>query len=333
LFDEIEQVARELDGAVPAPAGAPGAAAAGPGQSVFIIDVQNNGPEEVRRQLEQLGVTRPQSDDRPGVVSEPVTIVPLTSRRALGTRVRALDAAPAEPDQKVTVVGLRLATATQLVATLRTMLDPAQHTAGSGPARAIAEQVRRLNVVRNGIGEGDLVLDLTKPIRLIADEQTNSVIIGSTDGNIAVVQELIKTLDALPAGEAVVIRMFPLTNASATRAKAVIDDLFRQGDALRRVPGTRRQGQPTTATGKALAGELVVSVDERTNTLVAAGPEEAVALVEVLLKDMDSDHSAKWVEPALIPLKFADAAPLADTLRQVLIEGMTATPESQGLQK
>src|SRR5690606_1743269 len=39
LFDEIEQVARELDGAVPAPAGAPGAAAAGPGQSVFIIDV------------------------------------------------------------------------------------------------------------------------------------------------------------------------------------------------------------------------------------------------------------------------------------------------------
>lgn len=345
LFDEIEQVARELDGAVPAPAGAPGAAAAGPGQSVFIIDVQNNGPEEVRRQLEQLGVTRPQSDDRPGVVSEPVTIVPLTSRRALAviasprdgealvTLVRALDAAPAEPDQKVTVVGLRLATATQLVATLRTMLDPAQHTAGSGPARAIAEQVRRLNVVRNGIGEGDLVLDLTKPIRLIADEQTNSVIIGSTDGNIAVVQELIKTLDALPAGEAVVIRMFPLTNSSATRAKAVIDDLFRQGDALRRVPGTRRQGQPTTATGKALAGELVVSVDERTNTLVAAGPEEAVALVEVLLKDMDSDHSAKWVEPALIPLKFADAAPLADTLRQVLIEGMTATPESQGLQK
>jgi type II secretory pathway component GspD/PulD (secretin) len=346
VYDEIEKVAKELDGAVPGAGPENIKPGAGPlGQTIFIIDVQNNGPEEVRKQLEQLGVTRPQTDDRPGVVSEPVTIVPLTSRRAIAvvasprdgeaivSLVRTLDAAPAEPDQRVAVVGLKLATAGPLVTTLKAMLDPTQQSADTGPAKAIAEQVRRLNVVRNGLGQGDLTLDLGKPIRLIPDDQTNSIVIGSTEANIAAVQEIIKTLDSLPSGDAVVIRIFPLTNASATRAKTVIDDLFKQGEELRRIPGTRRQGLPTTATGKALAGEVVLSVDERTNTLVVAGREEAVALVEIVIKDLDSDQAAKWVEPSLIPLKNADAVTLAQTLQQVLVRGLNVTPEALGLQK
>ncbi|MEX2217316.1 MAG: secretin N-terminal domain-containing protein [Phycisphaerales bacterium] len=346
MFEEIEKTVRELDGTLPGPDGQPPRAGVpGMAQSVFIIDVQNNSPEEVRRQLEQLGVTRPQPEDRPGIVSEPVTIVPLLSRRALVvvaspqdgealvSLVRALDAAPAEGDQKIAIVGLKLATASALVTTLRGMLNPADQAAKTGPAAALAEQVRRLSVARNGLEKTDPTVDLAKPIRLIADDQTNSVIIGSTPENVASLTEVIKVLDTLPLGEAVLVRVFPLSNASATRVKGVIDDLFRQGDGLRRLPGTRRQGLPTTATGKALAGEIAVTVDERTNTLIAAGRDEAVALVEVLIRDLDSDQAAKWVEPTLIPLKHADAATLATTLRQVLVQGMTVTPEALGLQR
>jgi type II secretion system protein D len=346
LFEQIEKVARELDGALPAGGdGQPLRPGAGLGQSVFIIDVQNNSPEEVRKQLEQLGVTRPQSDDRPGVVSEAVTIVPLASRRALAViaspkdgealvaLVRALDAEPAAAEQKVCIVGLKVGTASAVVATLKAMLDPSAQASKTGPAEALAEQVRRLSIARNNLEKGDLVLDISRPIRLIPDDQTNSIIVASTEANAAAVCEVIKTLDTLPMGDAVIVRMFPLGNASATRAKGVIDDLFRQGEALRRLPGTRRQGLPTTATGKALAGEIAVSVDERTNTLIVAGRDEAVALVEVLMKDLDSDQAAKWVEPSLIPLKNADAAGLAQTLRQVLIQGLTITPEAVGLQK
>ena len=141
VYDEIEKVAKELDGAI---AGGlkPGEGVrniGGPlGQTIFIIDVQNNGPEDVRKQLDLLGVTKPQADDRPGVVSEPVTIVPLASRHAIAViaspqdgeaivaLVRALDAAPAEPDQKIAIVGLKLASATPLVQTLKLMLDPAK---------------------------------------------------------------------------------------------------------------------------------------------------------------------------------------------------------------
>jgi type II secretion system protein D len=347
VYDEIERVVRELDGAPPLNGGdgvqvAPGA---GLGQSVLIIDVQNNSPEDVRRQLEQLGVMRPPADDRPGIVSEAVIVVPLASRRAIAVvaspqdgetlvaLVRALDAEPLHAEQKVATVALKLASAPALVQTLREMLNPANQASQTGPARAIAEQVRRLSIARNTIGQGDLVLDLSRPIRLIPDAPTNSVMIASTPENIAALREVITSLDTLPIGDAVVVRIFPLSNASAPRAKSVVEDLFRQGEALRRLPGTQRQGLPTTTTGRALAGEIAVSIDERTNTVIVAGREEAVALVEVLIRDLDGEHAAKWIEPVLIPLAHADATAMAAMLRQVLVQGLTAAPEAAGLQR
>lgn len=345
IYEQIEEVVRELDGGVaikPDQVQGPH----GPlGQSVTIIDVVNNAPEDIRRQLDAMGLTRQQPGDRPGVVSEPVTITALNSRRAIavvagpqdGEAVRALvkvlDADPLSPEQKVAMVGLKMATASGVVQTLTEMLKPEAQVSQTGPARVLAEQIRRLSIANNTIGKNDHILDLAKPIRLIADAETNSVIISSTEANVASLLEVIKTLDTLPIGDAVVVRIFPLSNASATRAKAVVDDLFRQGEALRRLPGTRRQGLPTTATGRALAGEIAVSVDDRTNTLVVAGREEAVALVEIVIKDLDSDQASKWIEPALIPLKNADAVALAATLRQVLVQGLTLTPEALGLQK
>lgn len=346
LFQEIERVVQELDGIAAGPERegvrmTPG----GLGQGVFIIDVQNNSPEDVRRQLEQLGLTRPQPDDRPGIVSEPVTIVPLTSRRALAVvaspqdgeavvaLVRALDAEPAHAEQNVAVVGLKLAAAPALAQTLREMLNPANQVNRTGPAAAVAEHVRRLNIARNNLGQGDLILDLSRPIRLVADEHTNSIVIGSSLDNVAALREVIASLDTLPIGDAVVVRIFPLTNASASRAKSVVEELFRQGEALRRLPGTRRQGLPTTTTGRALAGEIAVSIDERTNTIIVAGREEAVALVEILIRDLDGEHAAKWIEPVLISLQHADAVSLATLLRQVLVQGLTAPPEAAGLQR
>ncbi|MCC6659275.1 MAG: hypothetical protein IT437_00140 [Phycisphaerales bacterium] len=345
LYDEIQKVVGELDAVIPPAADGVVRAPGVLGQSVFIIDVQNNSPAQVREQLEQLGLTKPSAPDQQGVVSEPITIVPLLSRRAIAVvaspadgesvvaLVRALDAEPANAEQMVAVVPLKTATASALVETLKAMLRPGDQAAATAPAQAIAEQVRRLNLARNGLDQAELKLDLSKPVRLIADSQTNSVVVASVRENLPALQELVKTLDTLPLGDAVVARIFPLVNASATRTKTVLEELFKQGEALRRLPGTDRRGLPSTATGRALAGEIAISVDERTNTMIVAGRDEAVAFVEVLLKDLDSDTSAKWVEPRIIPLKFADASTLAAELTKVLVDGQTVAPESLGLQR
>ncbi len=321
------------------------------GQSVTVIDVTNNDPDQIKKTLEDMGLSKPQPADRPGVVAEPVTIVTLSSRRAIAVLaspadgqavaelVRAVDAAPIEAEQKIQVIPLKLATASTLVKTLNSMISPTEGlngpgaTQSTGPARALAEQVRRLSIARNGLDASKLELDLAKPIRLIADNDTNSIVIASTPGNVVALSEVISGLDTLPIGEAVVVRIFPLDNASAVRTKSVIDQLFTQGEDLRRIPGTRRQGLPSTATGKALAGEIAVAVDERTNALIVAGREEALALVEILVKDLDSDRASNWVEPSVIQLKYADATTLAEKLREVLVKGLATTPESMGLQR
>ena len=344
LFEQIEQTVKELDvsafGAAEGEEITPGL-----GQVVTIVDVENVSPADLKRQLDQLGISGAQPADRPGIVSEPVVTVALATRRSVAVvagptdarivagLIKQLDSQPIEPTQTVDFVRLKLAAAGPLVNTLRAMLNPGEQQAQTGPARALAEQVRRLSVLRAGVGQPPLELDLAKPIRLVPDPETNSVLVASTPANVEAVRAVIDTLDTLATGDAVVIRMFALDNASAVRVRTVVDTLFRQGEALRRLPGTQRQGLPTTATGQALAGEIALAVDDRTNTLVVAGREEAVALVEILIKDLDSTEATSWIEPAIIELKHADATSMADMLRRALVQGLSGTPEALGIQR
>ncbi|HYE60488.1 MAG TPA: secretin N-terminal domain-containing protein [Phycisphaerales bacterium] len=348
LLEEIKRVIAELD-AANLPAADPAKPDASPLSAAFtIIDINNNAPADLKKVLDDMGLTKPQNPDQRGLVSEQVTIVPLSSRRALAvlaspadaraveSLVRALDAEPVDAQQQLAVIPLKMASAKPLADTLSAMLkptDPASQQGQTGPARALAEQVRRLALTKNGVNPNPATIDLSKPIRIIPDVDSNALIIASTQANLDAMREAVKLLDTLPVGDAVLVRIFMLENASAPRVKAVIDQLFAQGEALRRLPGTRRQGLPPTTTGQALAGEIAVSVDERTNAMVVAGREEAVALVEVLVKDLDSDRASKWIEPLIIPLQHADAATMARNLNNILVRGLAATPEAVGMQK
>lgn len=343
LLEQMRPVIDELDRRVGD--GENSGVPVGLNQSVFIIDVKNSTPEAVRKQLDDMGLTRPQPVDRPGVVSEPITIVPMATRNAVAivaapgdgdvvtALVRVLDAEPAEAGQQIAVIPLKKAGAKPLADTLTSMLRPIDPANQIGPAKSLAEHVRRLSLLRTGVDQSGMEVDLSRPVRVIPDTETNSVILASTPGNIAALREIVKQLDTLPIGDAVVVRIFNLDNASSSRVQQVVERLFRDGEALRRLPGTQRRGLPSTATGQALAGEIAVAIDERTNALIVAGREEAVALVEVLVKDLDSEKASNWIEPAIIRLSHADAATLAKKLNDVLVKGFTTTPEAAGLQK
>lgn len=346
LLEQIKSVIDELDQRAQAEEG--GSALADPvlGDTLLIADVNNNDPLQLRAILEQLGVTKAQSPDRQGLVSEPVTLSILTSRRAIAiagsaadaravaSLIRTLDSSPTDAEQTIAVVNMKIARASAVARTLTSMLSPAANTApGAGPAKALAEHVRRLSVTGAGALRPDQSIDLTVPIRLIPDDESNILVIASNKANVAAMQEVASSLDRLPIGDAVLVRIFPLENSAATRVKATLDALFAQGDSLRRLPGTNRDGMPSTATGEALASRVVVTVDERTNSLLVAGREEAVALVEVLIRDLDGKQAGAWVEPQVIALANADAASMAERLNQILVRGMAATPDAMGLQR
>ncbi|MGP1345990.1 MAG: secretin N-terminal domain-containing protein [Phycisphaerales bacterium] len=369
LFEQVRRVAEELDGgrggAMDAAGGdgaGAGAAAGGgdgdddgvqallagglPGQGLYIFDLTHVSPAEMVAQLESLGVTRPAAGDRPGLVGEPVTLTALRSRQSMAalvgeldaptlrSLVRALDVPPVGDEQEVALVRLRVASASEVSAAVRSLLDAGGNTAPTGLADSLAEQVRRLRLRGEGLDEPDIVVDLTEPVRIEPEPQTNSVLIASTRGNVRAIRELVTMLDSLPAGDAVTLRIFHLENAAASRLAGVVRGLFAQGDGLRRAPGSDVSGWPTTETGKALSGSVAITVDERTNALIVAGREESVALAEVLIARLDSSEGlGNWIEPRIIPLAHADAARVAQTLERVLVDGLDGTPEAEALRR
>jgi type II secretory pathway component GspD/PulD (secretin) len=340
LYNEIQQTVQELD----SPAGVqPESSIPGVFGNIQIVDVANNDPIRIIQVLSQLGVTQPSRDDQPGLVGDPVKLSPLTSRRAIAITGSAVDVATVAnlipsidleaviPTHTAAIIPLQVADASEVVSTLGNLLSPAVGASGASPAQSASEHLRRLSIAQGAAQP--LELDLSTPIRLMADTTTNSVIAASSQSNISGIQELAEMMDKLPIGEAVVIRVFPMSSASADRVQTIISDLFRQGSLLGTIPGTNRIVSPSTATGQALLSEIALSVDERSNSLIVAGREESVALVEVLISDLDAEQASTWVEPTLIKLAFADPRDIADRLNAVLVDGLTETPESLALQR
>lgn len=346
LFEEMKEVVDTLQGQLTGDQeGGDGLEPAGPmglGQSIRIIELASQTPAQMVQLANQLGLTRPTQADRPGVVSEPISIVPLPTRNAVAVvagaadadrveqLVRAIDQGGVTDAQSVAMVRLKTASADQVARVVREMLSPRAEQGQSATAQALAEQVRRR---RMGSGETGPEFDLTVPVQLGVDAGSNSLLIASSPANVAAVQHLVSTLDTLPVGEAVVARIFALSNADAGRIRTIIDGLFREGEAIRRVPGTQRQGVPTTATGQALAGDVAIEVDARTNSLIVVGREDGVAFVEVLLADLDSEESVGWIEPTIITLEHADAGDIASLISETLVNGVADAPQAAGLRE
>ena len=61
--------------------------------------------------------------------------------------------------------------------TLTDILNPTAQLSGSAPAKALAEQLRRLSIAREGVGEDPLTLDLASPIRLVPDQTPARVLL------------------------------------------------------------------------------------------------------------------------------------------------------------
>ncbi|GIW73989.1 MAG: hypothetical protein KatS3mg103_0511 [Phycisphaerales bacterium] len=355
LFEEIRQVVEALEGELAGVQGQdaqegadgqpeePGASAdrlRGLGQAVRIVRLERLSPGQVVSLAESLGLTRAGPADRPGLVAEPVTVVALPSQGAVAvvasstdvqrveSLIRGLDEGGIEQAQSVSLVRLKVASADQVAQVVREMLSPRAEGGQSSMAQALAEQVRRRTV-----GQDGPQFDLTVPVQIGVDRGSNTLLVASVPQNVRAVEHLVSMLDTLPVGEAVVARIFPLNNADASRVEGILEGLFRRGEEVRRVPGTQREGLPTTATGRALAGEIAIEVDARTNALIVVGREEAVAFVEVLLADLDSEESVGWIEPTIIALEHADAAEIAELIRRTLVDGVSDAPQAAGLRE
>lgn len=334
LYEQISEVVKQLDALGP-----------GGGRQIYVVPLENIAPAEMKRILETLELDKPQRDGSSSLLTEPIKITVLEGRNAIAVLanpadrerlleiVGPLDSAPQFAEAEMRIIPLHMAEAGATAAILRDIMNPSEQHADTPLAQAMREQIRRLSMQRGDWGETEsLILDLSKPVRILDAPGINALIVSSTSENCDALAEIIELFDRLPVTDAVLVRMFPLENMSAAMMRSIAGDLYKQSAELRRQPGTDIDGEPASEIGHALLGEVAMTIDERTNMLIVAGREEALAFIEVLVNQLDSEQVAKWVEPRLIQLIYADADSLAETLNEVLVKGIAVSRTDNALQ-
>jgi general secretion pathway protein D len=175
----------------------------------------------------------------------------------------------------------------------------------------------------------------------VADERSNSVVVGAPGDMMPLVEALVEELDGLPE-ELPVMRVFPLKYADAEEMADLINDLFnptssnsRTGNSgsqriagdtggrrsrggmleqmMARMQGQRSQGEQRTASTEESTVQAIA--DLRTNSVVVTAVRESMAIVEEMVEQLDA-NPAKDRKVFVYSLENADAEEVAEILQQ-----------------
>ncbi len=139
------------------------------------------------------------------------------------------------------------------------------------------------------------------------DTRTNVLIVSASKENFAVIEEIIEKIDSsddyATAGD---IQTFGLKHADATKLAPTLQEFFRSKRQAEISAGGSDQTLPTT-----------IIADARTNTILAAGSREAFAAIDKMIRQLDSEESAKATTFQVFDLEYATAAGLQATLQKL----------------
>ena len=188
-------------------------------------------------------------------------------------------------DGEMVILPLKNADAPALAAVLSDILTPGTDQApdARGTGAAGADPPAEADQGQGGPASAGPVQadqDHIRPAAGRRQEGSNSLIVSSTPENLAAMAEIVALLDNVPIAQGVKLQLVHLKNSDANTVMALLKEVFAQGRSLAGKPGTPLAGkaEPESVIGKALTDALSITADTRTNTLVLAGTDEALAL-------------------------------------------------------
>jgi len=184
---------------------------------------------------------------------------------------------------------------------------------------------------------------------LMANADTNTLVIIDTEANVARLLEVIKALDTDRA-EVRKVEVIPLENADAQELAAELTQLYQKESPLAGLsPDQQRRmreamagggqpgGQPGGPPGGAgtpglldVRGEVKIVAEKRTNSLFVAASEENMKSIKDLVAKVDVDRSPE-VEAQIVPLKYADPQTAADQINQLYMDTQQFSRQGRGL--
>lgn len=230
------------------------------------------------------------------------------------------------------IVGLVNATAESLATLLTEMIQQEQEAAAQAAGGAASgggvtgrKVVRKLRLT-TADGRTLPELDLERPIRVLAEKGTNSLIIYSTPANNDALREIVGVFDTLPIGADTQVRTFVLQHASAERVAELVRGLFDESKKALKRPAesgdtTPAEVMPPVSSdggGTGLQYTLVVNHDKRTNTLVVMGRREACDLAADIVTRLDRTGMDLGIRLSVVNLRNQSATSLATKLNDML---------------
>jgi type II secretory pathway component GspD/PulD (secretin) len=140
----------------------------------------------------------------------------------------------------------------------------------------------------------------------------------TVEKNLGPMGEIIHLLDSVPLADEMLGRIFPLEHADVDMLLTSLKDIFDQGKRLPEQPGRTVSGRiPSGLTGEALAYNVGLSGDKRTNTLIVSGRAEQLLLVQQIVKTVDVPQTAGGYSPRLVKLEHADVKAISDVVQKI----------------
>ena len=155
---------------------------------------------------------------------------------------------------------------------------------------------------------------ISAPFRIAAG--SNALLLVGIPEEIEEVQLLIEPLDARPATDAMDARTFDLSHADATRIAPIVQTLLddQQGSDPRILMERIRRSRGMVD----LTPKVRVEADDRTNSLIVSGPQQAVSLAGSLIEKLDRPDANSERTYATFTPRNANAERLLGTAQEVL---------------
>jgi len=178
----------------------------------------------------------------------------------------------------------------------------------------------RVAALRLSVGEGDptaLESGVLNSVRVSADTRANALVVTAPADSMGLIAGLIQRLDRTPDASAE-LKVFTVANGDAAALAEMLQALF----------ATEEDSDQPGGYGSGGLSRLSVSTDLRSNSIIAAGTAEDLAVVEAILLRLD-DAEVRSRETNVFRLKNADATMVSQVLNEWLENERAAEADAE----
>lgn len=249
---------------------------------------------------------------------------------ALDVKIEDKTAAAEFSRAEVVLIPLKNAIAEEVAKTLTDLIDEQQtlaREAASAEGGAGAKPFVRKLRLKLADGSELPELDLEKPIKIVAEKGTNSLLVFSSSKNLEPLKAIVGVFDTLPEGIDTGVRAFVLKYAKAESVATLLEDVFTSGKGALRRPGEGSGDSvdkgvlppmPPALSARGLPYNVSVTHDVRSNTVVMIGQKDALLLAGGLIAEFDKPAAQLGQAARIIELKNVAATKLAEQLTDLL---------------